>query len=283
MYNYTTVFIILFLFCSSAILPQKTFCQEVHIDRGKIELLNAIQGQDSVTLVLPQFVASNNNLSLKLYQNIQISSNQTALYCPNYSTNDTPLPFLPATFGQDKLNGIVWGKHIENNPNDNGGKLQPLAFSAKITPNGTLTITAKKLPQGSCLFSNEQMWVVSCEIWIGSILLQTIQYTLISSDKLSLNQVQGKTQTESMPNMVAYPQPFKDQTTLYCEVRESTLLSLTIYDTHGKVVAAPIKQIPITSGFCEYTWDASNVPANVYYAVWQTKQGTLKQKILKIQ
>ena len=85
----------------------------------------------------------------------------------------------------------------------------------------------------------------------------------------------------------AYPNPFNPVTTLWYELPENTMVTITIYDMLGKKVKTLINETQ-DAGYQSIIWDATNndgipVSAGIYLYQIQTAKysGTKKMVLLK--
>lgn len=80
--------------------------------------------------------------------------------------------------------------------------------------------------------------------------------------------------------MANYPNPFSTQTTLHYEVPEAGHFSIRVFDMQGKLVNTVVNA-PMESGHYSANFDASNLPAGVYFAKAQNEKGQVTQ-VLKM-
>lgn len=76
---------------------------------------------------------------------------------------------------------------------------------------------------------------------------------------------------EILPN---YPNPFNDRTVLRINLPEDTLLSITIFDTNGRIVKRVRDSIRLSAGFHTFPVDASGFASGLYFYQVQTPEWT---------
>jgi hypothetical protein len=80
--------------------------------------------------------------------------------------------------------------------------------------------------------------------------------------------------------MANYPNPFTTQTTMQYEVAEAGQFSIKVYDMSGKMVSTLVNA-PMDAGQYSADFNASNLPAGVYFAKAENAKGEVTQ-VLKM-
>lgn len=84
---------------------------------------------------------------------------------------------------------------------------------------------------------------------------------------------------ESMDLVSAHPNPFNPTTTINYKVEQDNHVSLTVYNVSGKQVAELVNEF-MSAGQYNMSWNASELPSGVYFAVLQSGAQMTTQRML---
>jgi hypothetical protein len=81
--------------------------------------------------------------------------------------------------------------------------------------------------------------------------------------------IQGVGSGNELPFLYAlyqnYPNPFNPVTSINYDLPERNIVSLTIYNVLGEVIAVPVNNETKIAGRYSVSFDATNLPSGVYY------------------
>jgi hypothetical protein len=75
-----------------------------------------------------------------------------------------------------------------------------------------------------------------------------------------------------------YPNPFNPSLNIRYETGETTQVSVTIFDVHGRELMT-LKDDQHQSGFHELVWQADQLPSGVYLVQIRSNAGTVLKKV----
>ena len=179
----------------------------------------------------------------------------------------------------------------------NSGSNWTVGFQAKQTQTNTpfhrmpltLKVTFTSGPDTTMRVDN----TVNNQIWYWNFNRQPSTFAFDPNNDIVLKQgtttqgvINGVTSGNELPFLYAlyqnYPNPFNPATSINFDLPERNIVTLTIYNVLGEVIAVPVNNETRIAGRYSVAFDASNLPSGVYYYELKAGQYAETKKMVLI-